>query len=305
MTSVVGIVGSGFMGASIAGEVARSRHQVLIFDASPEVLAGARGRIRANLELLANHGIIQSEVIEESLGRVKECTSLEVLCAQASIIIEAVFEDLTVKKAVFAQIDALSSEVIVATNTSSLSVSELAQAFKHPQRFLACHFLHPAHLIPLVEITPGTASPGCVNTVVALMESLGKTPIVLRKEIKGFVAARLQAALLREALYLVSEGVCTAAEVDKAVYDGFGRRLTTVGPVQVADMAGLDVHKTTLSVMFPTLCNWDAPPPALLSLVGQGHLGAKSGQGFYPWTPEDLKRIQDKRDRELLRRLTQ
>jgi len=208
---------------------------------------------------------------------------------------------------VFTQLDEHSSAAtILASNTSSLSIAAIAEhVTRKKAQLLAVHFLHPAHLIPLVEITPTPhTDPAIVDHTRTLLRNIGKSPVLLKKEVPGYLAARLQAALFREALYLVQEGVVSAEDVDRACKDGFGRRLNVVGPLEVADMAGLDIYAKTSEVMFPSLAS-DTTCETLDSMVAQGNLGAKNGSGFYVWDDAKFKEKKEKRDDELLRRLKQ
>jgi len=165
------------------------------------------------------------------------------------------------------------------------------------------HFLHLTHLIPLVEITPTpNTAPEVVERVKALLVKIGKSPVLLKKEVPGYLAARLQAALFREALYLVEQGVVSVEDADRACKDGFGRRLNQVGPLEVADMAGIDIYAKTHNVMFPHLSNATSCP-YLDQMVAENKLGAKNGDGFYKWDNEKLDAVKGRRDNELVRRL--
>jgi len=249
--------------------------------------------------------VITQEELESTSDRIHYHSTIVELAIRCNFIIEAVYEDLKVKQNVFETLDKHAPEkTILASNTSSLSIKEISQsASHHPSRVLAVHFLHPAHLIPLVEVTPTpTTSPHVVDETFALLKRIKKSPVLIKKEVPGYLAARLQAALFREAHYLVENGVVSAEDVDKACKDGFGRRLTAVGPLEVADMAGLDIYSKTHNVMYPSLCN-DASSPELEAMVASGKLGAKNGSGFYQWTDASFQARKGARDAELLRRL--
>jgi len=304
---VVGVIGAGFMGSGIAGEFARAGHKVHCFDTDPNMFQKSRATIKENLDTLAKGGVLSEEQAARALENVQYHTDIAVVASSSTFIIEAVFEDINVKKDVFSKLDEHAAPTtILSSNTSSLSIAEIAAfAPRHKTHTLAVHFLHPAHLIPLVEITPTpNTDPSVVEEVKTFLTSINKSPVLLKREIPGYLAARLQAALFREALYLVEEGIVSVEDVDKAVKDGFGRRLNSVGPMEVADMAGLDIYAKTSQVMFPSLANTSSAAQ-LDKLVAEGKLGAKSGNGYYKWDDATFNAVKNKRDAELLRRLKQ
>jgi 3-hydroxybutyryl-CoA dehydrogenase len=278
----VAVVGCGYMGTSIAAELAKAASLLLLYDSDT---AAAKAALTTARQLTDMRQLENRVCSLEELGEV-------------DLVIEAVYEDVEVKRAVFAQLEQhCSPTAVLATNTSSLSLTELSRGLQHPERFMACHFLHPAHLMPLVELAPAPQTqPEAMSRVRDFLEACGKSPIVLAREMPGFVAARLQAALLREALALVDAGVCSVQDVDAAVTRGFGRRLPVVGPIQVADLAGLDLHVATLNALYPTLDNSTRAPDSLVSRVDRGDVGAKSGQGYYEWEPRRLAAVQGERD---------
>lgn len=206
--------------------------------------------------------------------------------ADADIVFEATTEDLQVKHAVLSEISH-SSNAIIASNTSTFVPSALAQAVHHPDRFLVAHFFNPADIVPLVEVVPGpfTAN-AAVSDVVYALRTWGKHPVRLSRECTGFVANRLQAAILRESLSLIAEGVVTPQEIDEVVTSSIGPRWAALGPIRVADLGGLDVWKAVCDQIFPTLSNTSFSNSVLTDRAAAGHLGDKSGIGFYPHTRE-------------------
>jgi len=303
--TVIGVIGSGFMGSGVAGEFARAGHPVHCYDTNADMFPKSKATIVDNLSTLVKGGVLKAEEIDKIVQNVHYHTDIAEVAKVSDVVIEAVFEELSVKAAVFRQLDEHARpNTILASNTSSLSIAAIAEhAPRHKSLVVAVHFLHPAHLIPLVEITPTPATdPAVVEKVRTLLQDIGKSPVLLKREVPGYLAARLQAALFREALYLVQEGVVSVEDVDRAVRDGFGRRLNTVGPMEVADMAGLDVYSKTHQVMFPSLAN-SATCEHLDKLVADGKLGAKNGSGFYKWDDATFKKKKERRDDELLRRL--
>eukprot|EP01111_Echinosteliopsis_oligospora_P014404 TRINITY_DN5420_c0_g1_i1.p1 TRINITY_DN5420_c0_g1~~TRINITY_DN5420_c0_g1_i1.p1 ORF type:complete len:310 (-),score=100.89 TRINITY_DN5420_c0_g1_i1:31-960(-) len=304
MSVKVGVVGAGFMGSSIAGEFARFGNNVVLYDTSSNMFDKSKISVNDNLQVLVDGGVISAQDKSSAISRISYEADMAAFAKDCKFIIEAVFEDLEVKRNVFkALFPLVPSDCVVSSNTSSLSITAISEAFGDKSRLLAVHFLHPAHLIPLVEVTPTPAtSPAVIESTLSLLKAIGKSPVLLKKEVPGYLAARLQAALFREALYLVQEGVVSVEDCDKACKDGFGRRLTTVGPLEVADMAGLDIYAKTHQVMFPCLSS-ATDTKHLDDMLKEGKLGAKNLSGFYNWTDESFAAIKAKRDTELVRRL--
>lgn len=211
-------------------------------------------------------------------------TSLEGAVAGADLIFEAVPEDLAVKGPVLRTISS-STTAVIATNTSTFLPSVLADFAASPEHFLAIHFFNPANVVPLVEIVPHpTTSPMVVKRMTQLMRILGKRPVVLSQERQGFVANRLQAAILREAFALVAEGVVTPEALDEVIKSGLAPRWAVAGVIGVADLGGLDIFTAVCRQLFPELSRTTTPESLLTELSAAGHLGAKSGSGFYNHT---------------------
>jgi len=284
----VAVIGAGFMGHGIGQEFATAGYDVVLHDLTDALLEQARRNIARNLEELVRWEMLPTGSAADALLRIRSTTDLSKAAAQADLVIEAVYESLDLKQQLFARLDALCPpHVILASNTSSLMPSTLAEVTGRPERVLVTHFFYPPALLPLVEVVPHPrTAPEVVQEVCTLLRQMGKSPIVVRKEALGFIANRLQFALQREALYLVEQGIATAQEVDTAVRDGFGRRLAVAGPLEIADLIGWDLELRIQGHLFPDLCDSPAPSWLVRDKVQQGQLGVKSGQGFYPWTPE-------------------
>ena len=203
------VIGAGIMGVGIAQVLAMSQVEVSLYDASAEQLAKARGRLADNLRLLVAHDVIPAERAAAALANVTPKATLAEAVAGAGLVVEVIPERLDWKLELYTELEALvSPEAIIVSNTSTFPISELTQRLAHPERFIIAHFFNPAELVPLVEIVTmaETAEP-VIATALELLRRAGKTPVRLKKDIPGFVANRLQAALLREALHLVQEGV--------------------------------------------------------------------------------------------------
>lgn len=303
----VAVVGAGAMGRGIAAcLIAGGPHEVRLCGRTAGSLPAAAEQVHRLVAFLAEKG-----VASETRGRLATTTSPAEAVRDADIVFESITEDLEAKKALFAELEAVTGpRVILCTNTSSLSVTAIASGCRGDgaSRTMAAHFIGPAHLVPLVELCPAEQTAGAdapdgpIARVREFLVSVGKRPVVLKREIEGFIAARLQAALYRECLHLQQSGVADCEAIDRAVSDGFGRRLNQIGPFQQADFAGVDLVQRTHANFFPQLGAYERDVRAD-QLVQQGRLGAKALKGHYDWTPETLKEVTGRRDAELLRRL--
>jgi 3-hydroxybutyryl-CoA dehydrogenase len=303
----IAVVGAGLMGHGIAQEFALAGYRVRLHDQGDRPLARAMENIRGNLERLSSLGRVEAHRIEPAIGRITPTPDLEAAVAGAELVIEAIFEDLVAKHQLLRAIAKLCpAGTIFASNTSSLMPSRLAEVLAHPERLVIAHYFNPPYLIPLVEVVPGPqTSQGTVATMVALLEKVGKQPVVLGKEATGFVANRLQFALFREALSIVAQGIAGPEAVDKVVKYGFGRRLAAAGPFEVFDLAGLDTILAVATQILPAIAGAEpsesAVPGPLREKVERGELGVKSGRGFHDWTPEAAEDLRGRLTRALLR----
>ena len=282
----VAVIGAGLMGHGIALEFAVRGLQVAITDACAAALQQGLANMRSGAETLADLALAAPAACATAMQRVTACASLPEAVAGADLVIEAVSEDLALKQRVFADLDrACGAGVVLASNTSTFMPSALAAGTRHPERILVAHYFNPPHLLPVVEIVP---HPGTDAAVVArvrgLYGALGKRPVVLQREIAGFVANRLQQALLREAAALVEGGVASTVDVDAVVSGSFGRRLAVAGPFEVSDLAGLDVIAAIARELWSDLAAGGVAE-LLAAPAAAGDYGAKTGRGFGDWPP--------------------
>ena len=260
----VAVVGAGTMGAGIARVFADAGVSVRLCSRRESSLDSARERLG------------------EALGRVRLTTSADETLAGADLVIETIVEELEPKRLLLARAEKIASpEAILTTNTSSLPLAALAGVLERPARFAGLHWFNPPELVELVEVVGGerTASE-TLDVLAGWMEQLGKAPVVIRRDVPGFVANRLQCALLREAYALVDEGVCSFADVDRAVTHGLGARWAGIGPFEAMDLAGLDVHAAVVANLLPELATDREPSASLARVVETGALGVKSGRGL-------------------------
>eukprot|EP00418_Pyrodinium_bahamense_P096310 CAMPEP_0179026464 /NCGR_PEP_ID=MMETSP0796-20121207/8526_1 /TAXON_ID=73915 /ORGANISM="Pyrodinium bahamense, Strain pbaha01" /LENGTH=317 /DNA_ID=CAMNT_0020722541 /DNA_START=57 /DNA_END=1010 /DNA_ORIENTATION=+ len=302
----VAVIGAGLMGRGISScLVAGGPHEVRLCGRTSASLDAAAKQVDQFVSMLAENGLVTTR------GRLVTTTSLAEAVRDAEFVFESITEDLEAKQALFRELEALTGpNVVLCTNTSSLSVTAIAQGCRASggTRTMAAHFIGPAYLVPLVELCPAAQTAGTdsadgpVARVRRFLTSVGKCPIVLKREIDGFIAARLQAALYRECLHLHQRGVADCDAIDSAVVNGFGRRLNQIGPFQQADFAGVDLVQRTHANFFPQLGKYERDVRAD-QLVEQGRFGAKNLKGHYDWTPETVMEVAGRRDAELMRRL--
>ncbi len=291
------------MGSGIAGMFARAGCHVRLVDLSDELLDQALARLRSSQEALVEAGLLLPRDANASIARVMPTTDPAEACDGTDFLLEAVTEDLALKLELFAAFDRLCpDETILATNTSGLSVTAIAAATARPDRVGGMHFWNPPHLIPLVEVIRADAtSDNTAERLKAVALSLNKKPVMVRRDIPGFVGNRLQFAVVREALHLLQEGVASAQDIDTAMTAGPGLRYSFLGPLRTADLGGLDVFRAISSYLFARLSVDQEAPEALRTLVESGNLGAKSGSGFYRYSDADPGESIRHRDRILLK----
>ena len=298
----VAIVGAGLMGHGIALEFSLAGYQVRLSDLTDDALEKAIARIQENLQMLQEHGVLRPGQAETVCGNIQTTASLEAAVRDAEIVIESIAENLDQKRSVFGQLDALCpSHTILATNSSSFMPSQLASATKRPERVLGAHYFNPPFLIPLVEIIRGPrTADATAQAVYGLMKKVGKSPVIVQKEMPGFIGNRIQAAVWREILSLVAEGVASPQEIDQVVKTSIGRRWSVAGPFEVTELAGLDLKQSVLRELLPSLASDHEVSPILNDKVDCGELGVKTGKGFYDWTPEESKALRERIARALV-----
>jgi 3-hydroxybutyryl-CoA dehydrogenase len=287
----VAVIGAGLMGHGIAQVFAVGGYPVTLVDISAEPLSRAVEMMRSNLTLMAEKELVPTDAVTAALERIKTTTDLEQAAATADFVVEAVLEKTELKQKIFRELDALCPEkTLLATNTSVISITEIASQATHRHRIVGTHFWNPPYLIPLVEVVRGAdTSDATMETTFALLQAVGKHPVRVQKDVPGFVANRLQHALWREAISIVEHGIADAATVDECVRMGFGLRLPVLGPLENADMVGNDLTYAIHDYILKRLDNRPHPSPLLKAMVDRGELGFKTGQGFMPWPAEEIQ----------------
>lgn len=277
----VAVIGAGLMGHGIAQVFAEAGAPVTVWDPDPEVRGSVPDRVRANLRSLGRPGLATDQVIE----RVTVQETLEAAVEGAEAVIEAAPENLTTKQRLFERLGELTGPgTMLATNTSVMSVGEITERTSHRGRTLGTHWWNPPYLISLVEVVQAETTDGeVVQRMMELLRSAGKTPVHVRRDVPGFVGNRLQHALWREAFRVVEQGICDAETVDVVVKSSFGRRLGVLGPMENADLVGLDLTLAIHEYLLPHLDRTAGPAASLREKVARGELGMSTGRGFRTW----------------------
>jgi len=297
----VAVIGNGIIGHGIAQIFAVAGKQVLLIGRRDESLARAIENIRASLAQFQSHGILTEEASAEAVGRVRASTNLSD-AGPAHMIVEAVTEDLALKHTIFEKLDTICKPRTILASSSGQPASVLVKRVKHRERVIATHFWYPPQLIPLVEVCAGPeTSPEVTPWVCEQLRSAGKEPVVIDKEVRGFIGNRLQFAMLREAWSLWAQGAASAEAIDAVVRNSFGRRIAITGPIESADVAGLDTMHAFACSLQPDLDISSEPPSRVHDLVKAGHRGLPSGRGIYDWTERDGQALLKSRMEELFR----
>jgi 3-hydroxybutyryl-CoA dehydrogenase len=286
----IAVVGAGLMGHGIAQVFATHGHSVWLLDANEDTLHSAKDRVRANLTNMGRQGVAFDAEIDEIVARIQSTNDLAAACAEADFVFEAVFEDLGLKQRLFADLDHLCPrEAVLCSNTSVISITEIAGKARHRERIIGTHFWNPPYLVPLVEVVRAADSADrCLEAAYGLLIRVGKHPVHVHKDVPGFVGNRLQHALWREAFHIIDEGICDPATVDEVIRTGFGLRLPVLGPVETADMAGLDLALAIHNYILKYLNADPTPSTTLQANVEVGKLGFKTGSGFLEWTESEM-----------------
>lgn len=260
------ILGAGTMGVSLAKLISSKGINVILVDRNINVLQASKVQIQD-----AAKGVVFTEELNVE--------------HQPNFIIECVTEDSEIKSNAIMQAElVVPDSTIILTNTSGIPIDEISKNMRLPERFLGAHFFNPAHVIPVVEVVPGTLTNSIsLETAVHFLSYLGKRPVVLNTYIPGFIANRIQHAIMRECLSLLEKGIVEAKELDEIVKYSIGIRMALNGPFIQRDLNGLDTHLNIARYLYPELESCNRPAKTLEDLVAAGHIGAKSGQGFYHW----------------------
>lgn len=278
----ISVIGAGTMGRGIAYLSAAAGYDTVLFDLEESGLAAARVHIESTFARAVEKKKLSEEAVSAALARIQYIPDLESVARGANLIIEAVPENEEMKRTIFSEVDIFCAEdTIIASNTSSISISRLAGSVERREKFLGLHFFNPPHLMKLVEIVLGErTSESTVAAAQEVVQRMGKESIVVR-DTPGFATSRLGVAIGLEAIRMLEEGVASAADIDRAMELGYNHPM---GPLRLTDLVGLDVRLGIAEVLAASLGERFEPPVLLREMVAEGKLGKKTGRGFYEWS---------------------
>lgn len=300
----IGIAGAGTMGSGIAQIFARKGYEVVVTDISEEYLEKSKRLVQIFNESLIGEGIMTAEEASEAVSLISYSTSKQVF-ADCQLIIEAIVEKMDIKQVFWQEVEGIAAkDVYFATNTSGLSINGISKLVENKSRFIGMHFWNPPHIIPLVElIRADDTSDDTVAVLRELLTIIEKEPVVVQKDAPGFIGNRLQFAAFREALHIVNEGIADIEDVDRAMRYGPGFRYPIIGPLQTADLGGLDTFYYISSYLFNELSDMKEPPEMLKKLMDTKELGVKSKKGFYDYSDGKDEEAIKNRDKMLFNML--
>lgn len=296
------MAGAGTMGTSMAQIFAAHGYDTVLYNHREATLQKARRMIELNQEALVLSGELSQAESDAVKARI-QLTSDESCFQNCDVVVESIVENMEAKHQLWQKISALVREdAILTTNTSGLSITEIAKAVQRPERFCGMHWFNPPHLVPLVEVIKGEETEDQTARVVAeLAERIGKKAVTVKKDAKGFIGNRLQTAILREALHIVQSGIADAEDVDKAVKYGIGFRYACLGPLETADFGGLDIFYHVAEYLVPDLYSSQEVPALLREKFEKGELGVKTGKGFYDYSGDKGEQAIRERDEKFIR----
>lgn len=294
----VAVIGTGQMGPGIAAMIALAGCDVTLIGEKREWAEDGVNKARAVMEWLRQNDLTTRDAVARAQPRVRGTVDLDAGVRGVQLVIEAISENLALKQEMFQRLDRLTPrDVILATNTSGLSVTAIGERAQHRDRIATTHFWNPPHLVPLVEVvmSPYT-SEQTAQTLLEFLRRIGKKPVLVRKDLPGQLANRILQGMIREATYLVQEGVASPEDVDSAIKNGLGIRLPVWGVLEHIDAVGLDMCLTIQNSVLPALNNEPRAVQMFADKVKQGDLGVKTGNGFYDWhakSIDDLIKLRD------------
>lgn len=298
----IAVLGSGTMGHGIAQNFALGGYDVALYDIDDAIVHKGLDRVAESLQVFIEEEVITDEQKQRALSHITATTNLKEAVSDAQLVIECIIEKISVKHDLYKNLEKLiSKDALIASNTSTFSIGQLTEVIEHKDRFAIMHYFNPAQIVPLVEILGADSVPKeRLESISALLKDVGKEPVVLKKDMPGFIGNRLQAALVREAFYLYNEGVASAEDIDTVISSGPGFRWAFSGPLKTADFGGLDIWKSVVENLAPSLDDSLKIPESINELYKSNNLGTKTGSGIFTYTEESVKKEIDARDRHFL-----
>ncbi len=293
------------IGSDVTLLCAMFQYPVIMLGRTEESINRGLNRIRRNLNALVAEEVYTQAEAEQILSSVKTKTRMSEAVREADFVLEGIIENLKVKQEVFTELDKhCPPHTILASGTSGLSPNAIGENVKRKDKMLVAHFWNPPYLVPLVELVAhDELSQESLDFVLEFLESLGKTPILLKKDITGHIGNRLQHAMFREAIHLVEQGVATPDDIDQVIMNSLGPRYSMIGPMEYMDSVGLDLQVAVQSYLFETLADTKSPQKILMENYNRGDYGAKTGKGFYDWSVKSLEEMVARQNKRFIDRL--
>lgn len=301
----IAIIGNGLMGQGIAQVFARSGKTVNLIGRNPDSLKRATQTISTNFDAFVDRKHTTREEADAAIAGISTTTDYND-AADADFVIEAVPAVRETQIEVFGRLDEICSPDVVLASTSGQPISRMVERMAHPERAIAAHFVYPAQLMPLVEVCGGEkTSPDVIDWTCQFLETVGQTTALMDKEVDGFIINRLQFAIIREAWSMWANGIASAEAIDASMRLTLGRRYSITGPIESAELGGLDIIHMFAEFLFPSLDNITEPPEAVTALVREGHFGLKTGKGIYDWSKRDGAALLAQRADRLFEHITE
>jgi 3-hydroxybutyryl-CoA dehydrogenase/5-formyl-3-hydroxy-2-methylpyridine 4-carboxylate dehydrogenase len=298
----VAVIGAGTMGPGMAATFARNGFDTTLYDVKPEQLEKARGAVDFVYTILTGGGFMTSEDADTGRQRITYTTDLAEALNGADFVVETVPEKKDIKQQVFQEIEALvGDDVILATNTSGIPITDIASVTRVPGRVVGMHWSNPPHLIPVIEVIRGEQTTDeTTQATVEIVDKIGMVPAIVDRDVAGFVENRILYAIMREALHLLDEGVASAEAIDTITKWGIGYKLAVIGPLELLDMAGLDIYTSVANYLNKDLNASPGISKTVTDKVAAGKLGIKTQGGLFDYTPEKILQLQQQRGRKLV-----
>jgi 5-formyl-3-hydroxy-2-methylpyridine 4-carboxylic acid 5-dehydrogenase len=298
----VAVVGAGTMGPGMAATFARNGFDTALYDVKPEQLDKAKGAVDFVYTILTGGGFMTSDDADAGRARITFTTDLTEALNGADFVVETVPERKDLKQQVFQEIEALVGDaVILATNTSGIPITDIASITRVPGRVVGMHWSNPPHLIPVIEVIRGQETTDeTAQATVEVVEKIGMVPAIVDRDVAGFVENRILYAIMREALHLLDEGVASAEAIDTITKWGIGYKLAVIGPLELLDMAGLDIYTSVANYLNKDLNASPGVSQTVTDKVAAGKLGIKTQGGLFDYTPEKIQQLQQQRGRKLV-----
>jgi 3-hydroxyacyl-CoA dehydrogenase len=296
------VAGAGTMGPGIAAVFASHGFDVALTDVQEAALERAKATVETVYAILVREGFLDQPAADDGRARLQFVAGLDAAMKDADYVVETIPEKLALKQEFFRQAEAMvRPETILASNTSGIPVTKLAEVCQHPERVIGMHWSNPPHIIPVIEVIRGAqTSDQAVDVTRQLVEKIGMIPVEVLRDVAGFVENRILYAIMREALHLVEQGVATPEAVDTITKWGIGYKLSVIGPLELLDVAGLDIYHSVASYLNADLSNETGVSSAITDKVEAGDLGIKSGRGLFEYQADEIPALVQRRTRLLL-----